>query len=151
MNRGNMSMLLVTTVVAVIFGVVGLQMWNGMITPMTTQYAVVNESLGTVTTNVPVNLAHNNLQSFDAARSYNATSGALIATLTSSDYTIDLANGVWTLTNDSYNQTVVKVDYHWAESQYITSAVERVILNNLPILLGVGLLILGVGYIGFFK
>ena len=144
MKKGAVSTVLIGIVVAAMFGIIGLQMWNGMITPMTTTYTVTGESLGTVTNGTTYNLAHDNLQSFDGATAYNATDGTKIADLTSSDYVVTFDPGTWTLVNSDYDGDNITVDYTWADSSYIENGITRIILTNLPILLGVGLLILAV-------
>jgi len=147
MNKGAVAGMIVPIIVAAIFGVIGLQMWNSMVTDMTTTYTVTNESLGTVTVNVAVSLAHDNLQSFDGAHAYNASTGDFIADLTSSDYTVDMDAGTFTLTNSAYDQTNITVDYTWAKDSYMENSLVRLIVSNLPIMLAVGLLVLVVSFI----
>ncbi len=129
-----------------VIGVVMAQVLFSLTTPMTTTYPVTNESLGTVAVNVQESLAHSNLQSFDKADAYNATDGTFIATLASSDYSVDLANGYWTLTNATYDGDEIRVDYVWAESEYVTNGLARTIVPFLTVLFMIALLIAAVGW-----
>lgn len=146
----NVTEVLVGIMIAMIIGVVALNVTSVQVQDGTSSFNVTAEAHTGATAYVLDN-THSSLGVIEDStfRVYNATS--LISYNVTTNYNISYVNG--TIYDLQQNGTAldddIAVDYNYYKSGYITNSITRTLLNYIPLLFGVALLMIAAGAIMF--
>lgn len=139
MNENGQMGVLLPIVIAIVVGVVGLTVVQGIASPMYEAQDVTSET-GNFTNVSYYDLAQDDLVT-DGETVYNTT--ACSTTVDSSKYTMNTTDGGIIMANADYNSYEQCIDYDYYDDSYLSdSSLLRTILSNVPILFAIGLLVM---------
>jgi len=131
-----------TVIVALVVGVVGLTVLQGITSPMYEAQGVTNET-GNFTSTGYTNLAESDLAT-DSETVYNNTSCS--TSLADTEYTMNYTDGGIIMADASYDGYNQCIDYDHYADDYVNDGTLRTVLQNIGVLFAVGLLIGAVGW-----
>jgi hypothetical protein len=143
METKNLMGVLIIFFITVIIGLVMFQVTADNVATISSTPTVVNESVASVYLGIPETLANDDLVSFSAL--YNTTGELIPAT----NYTVNLATGVLTLTSNAIavNNTALKANYVYYANTYVKDNTSRSLVALITTLFAIGLLLVGVYYV----
>jgi len=116
---------------------------NSAIDPLTTIYSVNNESLGNIT--IPQVVQTSNYPVVENSETIRLTNTTDTVTLTKdTHYTVvSYPEGKFNITStaDLTGTIIGEIDYKWHSSDYISNAMQRTIINLLPLIAIVGIIL----------
>jgi len=138
-NKGQANFVILI-VVALVLGTIGLTIVDSLIEPMSNLSTQAQQNV-TLVNGTAVTLSQTDIISTPTFTAPNTT------VIDTSNYTLDKTAGTITLIDADYdgNETIVS-SFTYEADEYVDSSIARTILDNIPVLFGVGLLIISIIY-----
>lgn len=135
-NKGQVA-ILTTVVIAVVVGVVGLTVIEGIASPLYEAQSVTSETFNGTNSSY-TNLAESDLVT-DSETVYNTT--ACSTELGGATYTMNYTDGGIIMADNTYDSYDQCIDYNYEDDRYLSDGTTRTVLQNIPILFAIGLLV----------